>query len=63
MTDECRLCNLPAPRLYLLPPRVSQTRPGAGPACYFCFIRTTGIKPTRRQIVGSAIVGRTRATG
>ena len=51
MREECHLCNAPSPRLYTLPPRVSQARPGVGPACYFCFIRVAGIKPTRRQIV------------
>ena len=64
MREECYLCNAPAPRLYALPPRVSQARPGAGPACYFCFIRVTGIKPTRRQIVrGDGVVGSASAAG
>ena len=63
MMEECRLCNAPAPRLYALPPRVRQARPSSGPACYFCFIRATGIKPTRRQIVIPGNVGSTSATG
>jgi hypothetical protein len=63
MLEECHLCNAPAPRLYALPSRVREVRPGAGPACYFCFIRTTGIKPTRRQIVRSGNLGSTPATG
>ena len=51
MPVECQLCNAPAPRLYALPPRVRQARPNVGSACYFCYIRVTGIKPTRRQLV------------
>jgi hypothetical protein len=50
MLVECRYCTAPASRLYSLPPRVRPERRGAGPACYFCFIRVTGIKPTRRQL-------------
>lgn len=63
MREECHLCNAPVPRVYALPPRVSQARPGAGPACYFCFIRVTGIKPTRRQIVKAGGVERASAAG
>jgi hypothetical protein len=63
MREECHLCNAPAPKLYLLPPRVRQVRPSAGPACYFCFIRTAGIKPTRRQIVRPASVDEASAAG
>jgi hypothetical protein len=51
MLGECRYCNAPSPRLYALPARIRPERRAAGPACYFCFIRATGIKPTRRQIV------------
>ena len=51
MLVECRYCTAPASRLYSLPPRVRPERRGAGPACYFCFLRVTGIKPTRRQLV------------
>lgn len=62
MIGECRYCNAPAPRLYALPPRLRPEQRAAGPACYFCFIRVTGIKPTRRQLVsvgagGDAAVG------
>jgi hypothetical protein len=63
MLDECRLCNTPAPRLYTLPPRARQGRLVGGPACYFCFIRATGIKPTRRQLVGNAEPGDRSAAG
>ena len=61
MREECHLCNAPAPRLYALPPQVRRARPSAGPACYFCFIRATGIKPTRRQIVSQGGVESTSA--
>ena len=63
MREECHLCNAPAPRLYALPPRIRQARPSAGPACYFCFIRVTGIKPTRRQIVRPGRVEISTAAG
>ena len=54
MLVECRYCAAPASRLYILPPRVRPERRAAGPACYFCFIRVTGIKPTRRQLASAA---------
>src|SRR4051794_38983237 len=52
MLVKCLSSPAPPPRLYSLPPRVRPERRGAGPACYFCFIRVTGIKPTRRQLAG-----------
>jgi hypothetical protein len=47
----CPRCNASAPRLYGLPEKalVSDAAPRA--ACYFCFVRLVGIKPTRRLIV------------
>jgi hypothetical protein len=63
MTEECHLCSTPAPRLYMLPPKVRQVRPVTGAACYFCFIRATGIKPTRRQQVSLASLDGASATG
>jgi hypothetical protein len=63
MREECQLCNAPAPRMYVLPPRIRQARPAARSACYFCFIRVTGIKPTRRQIVSQSDVGSASAAG
>ena len=54
MIDECRYCNAPTPRLYALPSRLRPEQRAAGPACYFCFIRATGIKPTRRQLAAPA---------
>jgi hypothetical protein len=48
---ECRYCNAMAARLYTLPPRLRPEQRAVGPACYFCFIRATGLKPTRRQVV------------
>jgi len=58
MSEECHLCSAPAPRLYTLPARVMLARPAAGPACYFCFIRVVGIKPTRRLAVHAADLSR-----
>jgi hypothetical protein len=52
-----------APRLYTLPAKALRGRRVARPACYFCFIRTTGIKPTRRQLVRSADLGDAAAAG
>jgi hypothetical protein len=47
----CPWCNGRAPRLYRLPEkaRLSQAAPQA--ACYFCYVRLVGIKPTRNHLV------------
>ena len=63
MLNECRMCNAPSPRLYTLPPRARHNGRVAGPACYFCFIRATGIKPTRRQQVKAVEQGGASAAG
>ena len=63
MLEECRYCTSPAPRLYTLPSRVRPERRAAGPACYFCFIRVAGIKPTRRQLVSLADTAGSTAAG
>jgi hypothetical protein len=49
--SACPWCDGGAPRLYELPEkaRLSQAAPRA--ACYFCYVRLVGIKPTRRQVV------------
>jgi hypothetical protein len=49
----CPFCSALAPRVYALPLRVSREHPPVRPACYFCYIRMAGIKPTRRQIVSA----------
>jgi hypothetical protein len=54
MLGECRYCNAPAPRLYTLPPRLRPELRAVGPACYFCFIRSSGIRPTRAQLASAA---------
>jgi hypothetical protein len=54
-TVVCTFCNAPAPGLYVLPARVARRLPLVRPACYFCFIRISGIRPTRSRLV-SAIV-------
>ena len=51
MRGECRYCNASVPRLYALPVRLRPEQRAAGPACYFCFLRATGIKPSRRELV------------
>jgi hypothetical protein len=63
MLNECRICNTPTPKLYALPQRARHDGRVAGPACFFCFIRATGIKPTRRQLVTHAEQTSTSATG
>jgi hypothetical protein len=50
MLEECRYCSAPAPRLYTLPLRLRPEIRAAGPACFFCYLRATGMKPTRRQL-------------
>jgi hypothetical protein len=57
MVSECRYCSVPARQLYALPARLRPEQRAAGPACYFCFIRATGIKPTRRQLSVSETAG------
>jgi hypothetical protein len=47
----CPFCSAPAPGVYALPPRVSREHPYVRPACYFCYIRMAGIKPTRSRLV------------
>jgi hypothetical protein len=48
---SCPFCSTPAPHVYSLPTRVANRLPRVRPACYFCYIRMTGIKPTRSRIV------------
>lgn len=46
----CPFCSSSAPRLYELPARAIRVRQQDRPACYFCYLRMTGIKPTRSRI-------------
>ena len=55
----CPFCSAPAPRVYALPPRISREHPRVRPACYFCYIRMAGIKPTRSRLIS----GRHRSDG
>lgn len=50
----CAFCSSAAARVYELPTRVARTLPLVRPACYFCFLRMAGIKPTRTRLVGRA---------
>ena len=47
----CPFCSAPAPGLYELPTRIVRTHQRVRPACYFCYIRMSGIKPTRSRLV------------
>ena len=50
----CPRCDGTVPRLYGIPERALTSRGTPGPACYFCFVRIVGIRPTRRQLVPPA---------
>jgi hypothetical protein len=52
----CHFCNLSSPRLYAVPEKSLRGRRVDGPACYFCYIKMTGIKPTRRKLVAASEV-------
>ena len=47
----CPRCNAGTPRLYGLPERALKSHAAPRVACYFCYVRMVGIKPTRRQLV------------
>jgi hypothetical protein len=47
----CPRCGGGAPRLYGLPDKVLKSHAAPRSACYFCFVRVVGIKPTRRLVV------------
>lgn len=47
----CPRCAAGAPRLYALPDKVLKSEAAPRSACYFCFVRMVGIKPTRRLVV------------
>lgn len=49
--SACPRCNAGAPRLYGLPEKVLKSQAAPRAACYFCYVRIVGIKPTRRQAV------------
>src|SRR4051812_48562789 len=47
----CPRCHSRAPRVYGLPEKVLRSQAAPRSACYFCFVRIVGIKPTRRQLL------------
>jgi hypothetical protein len=49
----CPFCSATALHVYALPSRVSRELPHVRPACYFCYIRMAGIKPTRSRLVSA----------
>jgi hypothetical protein len=51
VTSTCPRCNADAPQLYRLPEKVLKSQAAPRAACYFCYVRIVGIKPTRRKIV------------
>lgn len=51
---QCCYCNAPAPRLYRLPPRALRGLLRDGPACHFCYIKLSGIKPTKSRLVSAS---------
>lgn len=48
---SCPQCTGDAPRLYGLPEKVLKSLAAPRAACYFCYVKLVGIKPTRRKIV------------
>jgi len=49
--STCPRCNAGAPRLYGLPEKVLKSLAAPRLACYFCYVRIVGIRPTRRKVV------------
>ena len=49
--SACPRCQAGTPQLYELPEKVLKSLAAPRAACYFCFVRIVGIKPTRRQVV------------
>jgi hypothetical protein len=50
-THACPRCNAGASCLYVLPEKVLKSKAAPRSACYFCYVRVVGIKPTRRLVV------------
>ena len=50
---SCPRCDSVAPHLFTLPAKVITSLAAPPSACYFCFLRIVGIKPTRRQRVAA----------
>ena len=47
----CPRCHASAPRVYGLPEKVLKSQASPRSACYFCFVRIVGIKPTRSRLI------------
>jgi len=54
ISRACQQCEAGAPRLYYLPTR--WTGGGRGPrvVCHFCYIRLSGLRPTRAALADGA---------
>jgi hypothetical protein len=51
MLDVCPFCDAATSRLYDLPDAAVRPHHHTRIACYFCFLRITGLRPKRRQLV------------
>jgi hypothetical protein len=49
--QACEYCDADTSRLYGLPDSAVRPHQTARVACYFCFLRLTGLRPKRRQLV------------
>jgi hypothetical protein len=47
----CPRCNASAPCLYGLPEKVLGSEAAPRAACFFCYVRIVGIRPTRRLVI------------
>lgn len=49
--DACPFCDAETSRLYGLPESAFRPHQTIRAACYFCFLRLTGLRPKRRQLL------------
>ena len=47
----CPRCKACAPCLYGLPEKVLASQAAPRTACFFCYVRIVGIRPTRRLVI------------
>jgi hypothetical protein len=55
ISRACPRCHAGVPRLYGLPDKVLLSRAAPRAACYFCYVRIVGIKPTRTRLLQSLL--------
>jgi|SoiMethySBSTD1v2_1073268.scaffolds.fasta_scaffold1044392_3 hypothetical protein len=51
MQTTCSYCDAATSRLYDLPETTVRPNLSKRVACYFCFLRLTGLRPKRRQLI------------